>query len=143
MSLHLVLSVVVAAVVLRLLSSIAKSVYQVYKARQLGCGSVPLYYKGDPWGIGTLRESIGADKAKQILKMSEERMQRVSDREGRQVTTMRMKQMGRESITTNDPKNIQAVLATQFKDFELGYSRKTSLSPLLGAGIVSAKVLEG
>jgi hypothetical protein len=33
--------------------------------------------------------------------------------------------------------NVQAVLATQFKDFELGSVRQISMHPLLGTGIVS------
>lgn len=137
MSTTLLLSVAVAAIVLRLLSSFVRSIYHAYKARQLGCGSAPLYHGGDPWGICNLRESVKADKAKQVLKMMEGRVQRVSDQEGRPVTTFRLRQMGREMVSTSEPKNIQAVLATQFKDFELGSGRKTSMHPLLGSGIVS------
>lgn len=135
MSKNLVVSVVVAAVVLRLLSWLAQSIYEMYKARQLGCGSAPLYKRGDPWGIGNLRESVQANKEKKVLKLLEARRQRVSAQQGREVTTFRSRQMFRESVSTVDPKNIQAVLATQFKDFELGTPRRTSLNPLLGSGI--------
>ncbi|USP73415.1 translation initiation factor if-2 [Curvularia clavata] len=45
--------------------------------------------------------------------------------------------MGVEGIFTIEPKNIQAILATQFKDFGLGKVRNRNFSPLLGHGIFS------
>ncbi|GIC86002.1 cytochrome P450 [Aspergillus udagawae] len=36
---------------------------------------------------------------------------------------------------TADPKNIQAILATQFKDFELGPFRRNMFNPVIGKGI--------
>ena len=41
-----------------------------------------------------------------------------------------------ENVLTFDPKNIQAVLATQFKDFCVGAEREKCMGPLLGKGIV-------
>jgi hypothetical protein len=43
--------------------------------------------------------------------------------------------LGNWHHATNDPKNIQAMLATQFKDFELGPIRRGSFAPLTGDGI--------
>lgn len=43
--------------------------------------------------------------------------------------------MGTVGYLTADPKNIQAVLATQFHDFELGKVRHDNFFPLLGNGI--------
>ncbi|KAH8708660.1 Cytochrome P450 52A13 [Beauveria bassiana] len=40
--------------------------------------------------------------------------------------------------TTVDPENIKAILATQFKDFEMGPFRTDTLSPLLGHGIFTS-----
>jgi cytochrome P450 len=42
------------------------------------------------------------------------------------------------NIYTCDPKNIQAILATRFQDFELGETRRQSFFPLLGNGIFTA-----
>lgn len=137
MSTSLLLSVTAAALVLRLLYSLVQSIRHASKARQLGCGSVPLYPSKDPMGISNLFESLEADKVKLIPKMTERRFQDMCGRENRDVLTFRIRQLGRETINTADPKNIQAVLATQFKDFELGVSRQRSLHPLLGTGIVS------
>lgn len=61
----------------------------------------------------------------------------MSTREKRMVTTFRIRQMGSEIVFTCDPQNVQAMLATKFKDFELGPGRRHTLLPLLGAGIVS------
>jgi cytochrome P450 len=36
---------------------------------------------------------------------------------------------------TTDPKNVQAMLATQFKDFELGPFRRNMFNPVIGKGI--------
>lgn len=45
--------------------------------------------------------------------------------------------LGSPAIFTVEPKNIQTILATQFKDFGLGEVRNNSFYPLLGWGIVS------
>lgn len=137
MSVSLLVTLAVAALMLRVLSSLVRSLYNAYKARQLGCGSIPLYPGKDPWGISNLLDSMEADKVKRIPQLTERRLRQVCENEGRPVTTFRFRQVFRESITTVDPKNIQAVLATQFKDFALGAPRKNSLHPLLGSGIVS------
>ncbi|OAL49786.1 n-alkane-inducible cytochrome P450 [Pyrenochaeta sp. DS3sAY3a] len=45
--------------------------------------------------------------------------------------------LGRRVVVTIEPKNVQAVLALKFKDFDLG-SRNKALSPLLGQGIFAS-----
>ncbi|KAJ6257072.1 Cytochrome P450 [Drechslerella dactyloides] len=45
--------------------------------------------------------------------------------------------LGSTSITTAEPRNIQAVLTAQFKDFGIGPPRIGSFGPLLGSGIFS------
>ncbi|KAL2861950.1 cytochrome P450 [Aspergillus pseudodeflectus] len=46
--------------------------------------------------------------------------------------------LGRTVIITIDPKNVQAILALKFKDFDLGSPRNKALSPLLGRGIFTS-----
>jgi hypothetical protein len=48
--------------------------------------------------------------------------------------TYRQAFLGREMMTTIEPENIKAILATQFKDFCLG-TRHQQFDPLLGDGI--------
>lgn len=43
--------------------------------------------------------------------------------------------LGKDGFFTIEPKNIQAILATQFKDFGLGDARNNNFKPLLGRGI--------
>ena len=49
--------------------------------------------------------------------------------------TFENKFLGINSIVTRDPVNVQAILATQFKDFDHGLQRYKAFSPLLGDGI--------
>ncbi|KAJ6030719.1 uncharacterized protein N7446_000217 [Penicillium canescens] len=50
-------------------------------------------------------------------------------------TTFRANMGGRKAIFTAEPKNIQAVLAHKFKDFELGSIRNEAARPLLGSNV--------
>ncbi len=45
---------------------------------------------------------------------------------------------GRQAIMTADPKNVQAILAIKFKDFDLGNVRNKAFQPLLGQGIFAS-----
>lgn len=63
----------------------------------------------------------------------------LSESEHRPVHTMRFSILGNEAHFTSDPKNIQALLATQFKDFGLGSARIGNFGPLMGDGIVSIR----
>lgn len=127
-----------AAVVLQIIRLAVNSWQHARRARSLGCGSLPRLPCKDPIGISTLKESMAADKSKTIPQLSERRFKQMSEQEGRFVTTFIMRNLGRDVTFTVDPKNVQAVLATQFKDFELGAPRRRNLHPLLGTGIVSA-----
>lgn len=128
-------TIAAVAVALRLLWVLVSKWQNAQNARRLGCGSTPLY-PSDFIGISVLKEALKADKAKQLLQLIERRVALMSDREGRYVSTFRLRQIGREMYFTTDPKNIQAVLATQFKDFELGAPRRNAIHSLLGTGIV-------
>jgi len=43
--------------------------------------------------------------------------------------------LGTTAYVTFEPKNIQAILATQFPDFEIGSLRRSNFFPMLGNGI--------
>lgn len=45
--------------------------------------------------------------------------------------------LGRTVVQTIDPKNVQAILAQKFQDFDLG-SRNDAMRPLLGEGIFAS-----
>ena len=46
--------------------------------------------------------------------------------------------MGDNMIFTNEPRNIQAVLAVQFPDFEMGQRRRNNSGKFLGVGVFNA-----
>ncbi|KAL2872529.1 cytochrome P450 [Aspergillus lucknowensis] len=107
------------------------------KAQSWGCASLPSY-PTDLIGLNTLKEALRADKEGTIPLMLQRRVEELSIREKRRVATFRIRQMGRENIFTCDPANIQAMLATKFKDFELGSLRQFTLHPMLGTGIFTS-----
>ncbi|KAL4764848.1 cytochrome P450 [Aspergillus foveolatus] len=84
------------------------------------------------------QESLQADKEKKIPLLLQRRLERVSAREKRPVTTFVIRQMGLDNIFTCDHGNVQAILATKFKHFELGAGRRHTLYPMFGVGIFTS-----
>ncbi|CAI7646995.1 unnamed protein product [Penicillium glandicola] len=128
-------ALVVFAIAGRLLLSIYFTWHYARKARRIGCGQPPLYPSQDPFGISTLLETLAAAKEKLLPQLAERRVAFLSRRHNRYVSTFRMFQAGRENLFTADPKNIQAMLALQFKDFGLGDTRRNVANPVVGHGI--------
>ncbi|KAL3439644.1 cytochrome P450 [Aspergillus tetrazonus] len=107
------------------------------RARLWGCAPLPRY-PTDILGLATLRESLQADKEKKIPRLLQHRLERMSVREKRPVTTFVIRQMGLDNIFTCDHGNVQAILATKFKNFELGAGRRHTLYPMFGVGIFTS-----
>lgn len=100
------------------------------KARQLGCQLGPQWPERDPLGLLELLDMIkAADEGKELEYFSG-CFDKVSAKAGRQTHTMEGKFMRMPYVLTRDPKNIQAILATQFRDFELGPVRLGTFAPL-------------
>ncbi|KIX03199.1 uncharacterized protein Z518_06751 [Rhinocladiella mackenziei CBS 650.93] len=108
------------------------------RAQSLGCHPPPVFPGEDIIGISNARRFLQADRDKRFLDMLRERFHSTSAKEGRSVTTVGYKLMGSKSFITIEPRNLQALLATQFKDFALGDVRARDLKPLLGNGIFAA-----
>jgi hypothetical protein len=132
----------VSYVLYKIISSIIISRRHAAAARQLGC--LPAHPKKqsplDPLGVQNIAEILVADKQARLPQYLKERVDEASDREGRVISTFHQNMMGAESFFTVEPKNIQALLATQFKDFGLGERRNGNFFPLLGHGIVSIAI---
>ncbi|KAE8421108.1 cytochrome P450 [Aspergillus pseudocaelatus] len=128
---------VVAAVVLRLLWTLAVNFQHRQRAHRWGCAPLPTY-PSDLLGIGLLKELLTAHKADAVCPMLERRTAHISAREGRYVTTYGWTTLGQETCFTIDPENIQAACATQFKDFITGEVRLKISSQLAGKNIMSA-----
>jgi hypothetical protein len=104
----------------------------------LGCKPVPVWRVWDLFGINT---TMTMTKAMSENRLSEEIysiVKEVQEREGRKCTTFQVCfPPGLLHFFTFDPRNLQAVLATQFKDFQIPSSRLAGFRQLLGQGIVS------
>ncbi|KAA6414009.1 MAG: cytochrome p450 alkane [Lasallia pustulata] len=80
-----------------------------------------------PLALDLLIEAFKADQAGSILQF----FLSVVDRTGH---TFEQVLLGARGVDTNDPKNIESVLSTQFENFGLG-ARSANFRPLLGHGI--------
>ena len=119
-------------VIYSIASSFLTSRRHAQQAAELGCK--PAKWRPYNWPLGTdmIWRLIKADKAQvvpdELVAIAEELV----------APTWEQKLLGDRSIVTIDPKNIQAVLATQFNDFALGELRRGNFFPLLGNGIFTA-----
>ena len=83
-----------------------------------------------PLGLDMFMKMAKASKEQRLPDFIVERYNAMGPR-----YTWRTRVLGSEYFTTADPRNIQAILATQFNDFRLGVSRRTNLSPILGVSV--------
>jgi hypothetical protein len=112
----------------------------IAKANQLGCKPAPTFPSPDPLGIINVIKLIQSNNAGKLLQFVQDRVDTISEQEGRQSFTFQTHIVRNWLFFTCDPKNIQALLATQFKDFELGSIRFGTFAPLYvlsGAEITS------
>lgn len=99
------------------------------KARELKCEEPPLQKNKWPLGIDQIRRALAADKAQLFPVDTIQRMKDIG------AITYKYDVLGTKAIFTADEKNIQAILATQFNEFDLGSVRRGNFWPLLGNGI--------
>ncbi|QKX63145.1 uncharacterized protein TRUGW13939_10314 [Talaromyces rugulosus] len=95
---------------------------------QKGCHPVRQYPRKDPiLGLDYVIESVRAFRQHRFLATLQHRHKTTG-------TTFGIRVFRSRGIFTIDPKNIQAILSTRFKDYSLG-NRSTVMGPLLGRGI--------
>lgn len=135
MGLFLVLPLAVAAVVS--IYCIVTQVRQTAKAKSLGCQATPLFRPWDLLGIQNFKIEMNGMKTNRLSYAFLNRKREMSKKTGRDCKTFRIRYPPGETwFYTFDPKNLQAVLATQFHDFQLPAARVGAFEPLLGLGIV-------
>ena len=105
--------------------------YDREAARQ-GVVRAPLQRNRWPFGVDQIRQALAADRDRLFPTYILNRYARNGNR------THEYSLVGTRGILTCDAKNIQAILATQFRDFYLGSYRLGTLAPLLGNGIFAA-----
>lgn len=98
-----------------------------YQAKRLGAQPIPHFGDGY-WGFKAVWQMLAKKKHGVLIDFALERFSVV----GRDTFTFDI--LGQRLITTRDPENIKALLATQFNDFALG-DRHKQFRILLGDGI--------
>lgn len=117
---------------IRLVKFLCKHVSHAGKARQQCCLPAPLEYSKFPFGIDILLTSLRADRDQRTPDHVVNRFAALG------VYTFRMSVLGTTNLVTAEPRNIQAILATQFNDFGMGATRSTNLKTVLGRSIFAA-----
>ncbi|PNP74682.1 hypothetical protein FNYG_12018 [Fusarium nygamai] len=117
---------------IHLLNVLYQNVSHAHKSRQRGCFPAPLEPSNLPFGIDTLLASLRADRDQRTPDHVANRFAAMG------VHTFRMSVLGTTNLVTAEPRNIQAILATQFNDFGMGVTRSTNLKTVLGRSIFAA-----
>lgn len=102
------------------------------KAFRLGCQDAPTRVNKYPGGIDHVARLLIADREGQVPT----EYLRIYKEQGDHTYAHTI--LGTKQVMTIDPPNIQAMLATQFPDFEVGSIRRKNFAPLLGNGIFTA-----
>lgn len=124
----LALFLATAYVLLQLITA-AITTYQDRKfARANGCRAPRRWYSG-PYGLIEFRRFMQAANKGQHVEYVASRWEKFG------AHTFAMRSFSTEIINTIDPRNIQTILATKFKDFSLGPARRNGFHALFGEGI--------
>lgn len=115
------------------ISTIVSNRRHAQKAEQLGCLPTTRRPHKLPFGIDLVRKIAAADKENNVPGYL---LTTARDEVG--ANTWIQQQLGTELYATAEPKNIQALLATQFNDFEIGSQRRGAFFPMLGNGIFTS-----
>lgn len=81
-----------------------------------------------PFGLDIIKIALEADRGKYFPTLLQKNVEQYG-------ITFKYSIMNTSSLFTVDPKNIKAILATQFDDFDLGSMRIGAFWPMLGKGI--------
>ncbi|KAK5215519.1 hypothetical protein LTR96_011283 [Exophiala xenobiotica] len=126
-------AVVVGLSVAYILRYIWREIDHARRARQLGCKPAFVRPSRLPFGIDTMlrymRSTEAQNQQNDDLVLYDELGQR---------PTWYQNILGSWHHVTADPKNVQAILATQFNDFELGPLRFGMFGPFIGKGIFTS-----
>lgn len=103
-----------------------KAIY-LFKAKRAGVRPVAMYLNW-PLGIRNLYMFLKTTKNRTALEQTVVNFRKKKER------TFAMEILGMMNVVTRDPENVKAILATDFKSFDLGL-REPQLSYFLGSGI--------
>ena len=115
-----------------IVSTFISDQYHARKAKKLGAQPPPRRHARLPFGIDLVRRMGKADEEHVIPDL----LTTIHGEMG--CDTWVQSFLGTTNFTTADPKNIQALLATQFNDFEIGALRRNNFFPMFGNGIFTS-----
>ena len=111
---------------------------QTSKAHSLHCKPAPAFRPWDILGIQSLLMELRGMKSNRLSHAFKIRKDEMSTKLGRDCKTFRLFYPPWDTwYYTFEPRNLQAVLATQFSDFQQPRARVGAFERLLGEGIVS------
>ncbi|TAQ87348.1 hypothetical protein B7494_g4340 [Chlorociboria aeruginascens] len=119
----------VAYIIYRAFSSFLRSLRNAAKARALLCEEPVSQKNAYPLGIDKLLGLLAADRDKVFP------VYLINCTLENGANTYKYSILGSTNLFTAEQENIQAILATQFNDFDLGPLRRGNFFPLLGNGI--------
>lgn len=128
-SIELALLASISYFVYHFLNGIVKSRRRAARARELGCKEPAFEHARLPWSIDRVRAALQANKEKLLPDHFMRRWENMG------ANTWRYSVFGQTNVNTVDPRNVQAILATNFGTFDLGPQRARAFWPLLGNGI--------
>ncbi|KAG7053852.1 cytochrome P450 [Colletotrichum scovillei] len=137
--------------IVHLLLTLHRNISHTRRARALSCHPAPLEPSKWPLGLDIVLASLRADREQRTPDHVAARfaaLRRNGDSNNTNtkpntdtnggVYTFRMSLLGTTNLVTADPRNIQALLGTQFHDFGMGLARSTNLKTVLGRSIFAA-----
>lgn len=113
--------------------TLMRSLSHKRQAKALGCKPALVRRHRLPFGLDNVTRILKAEKEGLVPADYEDVYKELG-----QPQTWTQNLLGTWQYMTTDPKNIQALLATQFQDFEIGSIRRGNFFPLLGNGIFTS-----
>ncbi|USP79993.1 cytochrome P450 71A23 [Curvularia clavata] len=126
---HILLGVSLLLITYMLNAVVIKPLQNLFKSLRFGCGPVPFEPSRWPLGIDLVVHGLQADREQRTPDFVATRFEAM----GR--FTWGLSLLGTSNFITAEPRNVQAILATQFEDFIMGTARRTNLKTALGRSI--------
>ncbi|KAF2724194.1 cytochrome P450 [Polychaeton citri CBS 116435] len=95
----------------------------------------PMVYPSGLMGITYVSALRASAKEDRLSEFMEKRAATMHEKTGRPCHTFMTNILGQDVLVVGDPRNVQAILATQFADFGVGHLRQAAISGCIGHGI--------
>ncbi|TEY71231.1 hypothetical protein BOTCAL_0098g00200 [Botryotinia calthae] len=126
-----VIIVLVSYTVYIIVNNLIQSHLRRVKAKKLNCKNPPAQKNDLPLGIDQVTRTLNSLAAQTFPTDNQKEYKKLN------ALTYSNSILGNNGFATIDEKNIQAMLGTQFPDFEFGAQRIDNVMPFLGSGIFS------